>query len=65
MALRFARPDQCATPFWSNGFGADRQLEQIFLLHVQGARYHPLNDAVQRDYAGYNALEIDPDSVQG
>jgi alkylation response protein AidB-like acyl-CoA dehydrogenase len=45
-------------------FLRDLGLERLF-RDVQGARYHPLNDAVQRDYASCIALEIDPDSVQG
>jgi hypothetical protein len=62
--LEIGRPPQRTTRFWSNGFGADRQLGRIF-LHVQGARNHPLTTALQHDYAGCNALDIDPDSVQG
>src|SRR5690606_15471858 len=43
------------------GFYRALGIERCF-RDVQGARYHPLPDSVQRDYAGCIALGIDPDS---
>jgi alkylation response protein AidB-like acyl-CoA dehydrogenase len=43
-------------------FYRDLGMERLF-RDVQGARYHPLTDSVQRDYAGCIALDVDPDSV--
>ncbi len=44
------------------GFYRDLGIERLF-RDMQAARYHPLPESVQRDYAGCIALGLDPDSV--
>ncbi len=43
-------------------FYRDLGMERLF-RDVQGARYHPLTESVQRDYAGCIALGLDPDTI--